>query len=231
MGKTIQVEAKDQFKNDNYVAYPKGQATACIIVLQEIFGVNAHIKAVVDGYAEQGYLAIAPATFSRIKKDVDLGYAPDDMKAGFELKTAAESLPDEGVLKDIQASVNWAIAETKGLKVGVVGYCWGGLLTWRSAAIVNGVDAAAPYYGGGMTVEPAISLTPKCPTIAHFAEKDHWITMDTVKAFEEKHSNVEVFLYPADHGFNCDHRGAFHEESANIALKRTLTFFQKHLLS
>jgi carboxymethylenebutenolidase len=230
MGKTIQVEAKDQFKNDNYVAYPKGQATACIIVLQEIFGVNAHIKAVVDGYAEQGYLAIAPATFSRIKKDVDLGYAPDDMKAGFELKTAAESLPDEGVLKDIQASVNWAIAETKGLKVGVVGYCWGGLLTWRSAAIVNGVDAAAPYYGGGMTVEPAISLTPKCPTIAHFAEKDHWITMDTVKAFEEKHSNVEVFLYPADHGFNCDHRGAFHEESANIALKRTLTFFQKHLI-
>ncbi len=231
MGKTIQVEAKDQFKNDNYVAYPKGQATACIIVLQEIFGVNAHIKAVVDGYAEQGYLAIAPATFSRIKKDVDLGYAPDDMKAGFELKTAAESLPDEGVLKDIQASVDWAIAETKGLKVGIVGYCWGGLLTWRSAANVTGVDAAAPYYGGGMTVEPAISLTPKCPTIAHFAEKDHWITMDTVKAFEEKHSNVEVFLYPADHGFNCDHRGAFHEESANIALKRTLTFFQKHLLS
>ena len=231
MGKTIQVEAKDQFKNDNYVAYPKGQATACIIVLQEIFGVNAHIKAVVDGYAEQGYLAIAPATFSRIKKDVDLGYAPDDMKAGFELKTAAESLPDEGVLKDIQASVDWAIAETKGLKVGIVGYCWGGLLTWRSAANVTGVDAAAPYYGGGMTVEPAISLTPKCPTIAHFAEKDHWITMDTVKAFEEKHSNVEVFLYPADHGFNCDHRGAFHEESANIALKRTLTFLQKHLLS
>lgn len=231
MGKTIQIEAKDQFKNDNYVAYPKGQATACIIVLQEIFGVNAHIKAVVDGYAEQGYLAIAPATFSRIKKDVDLAYAPDDMKAGFELKTAAESLPEEGVLKDIQASVDWAIAETKGLKVGVVGYCWGGLLAWRSAANVNGVDAAAPYYGGGMTVEPAISLTPKCPTIAHFAEKDHWITMDTVKAFEEKHSNVEVFLYPADHGFNCDHRGAFHEESANIALKRTLTFFQKHLLS
>ena len=230
MGKTIQVEAKDQFKNDNYVAYPKGQATACIIVLQEIFGVNAHIKAVVDGYAEQGYLAIAPATFSRIKKDVDLGYAPDDMKAGLELKTAAESLAEEGVLKDIQASVDWAIAETKGLKVGVVGYCWGGLLAWRSAANVNGLDAAAPYYGGGMTVEPAISLTPKCPTIAHFAEKDHWITMDTVKAFEEKHSNVEVFLYPADHGFNCDHRGAFHEESANIALKRTLTFFQKHLI-
>jgi carboxymethylenebutenolidase len=231
MGKTIQVEAKDQFKNDNYIAYPKGQATACIIVLQEIFGVNAHIKAVVDGYAEQGYLAIAPATFSRIKKDVDLGYAPDDMKAGLELKTAAESLAEEGVLKDIQASVDWAIAETKGLKVGVVGYCWGGLLAWRSAANVNGLDAAAPYYGGGMTVEPAISLTPKCPTIAHFAEKDHWITMDTVKAFEEKHSNVEVFLYPADHGFNCDHRGAFHEESANIALKRTLTFFQKHLLN
>jgi len=229
MGKTIQIEASDQFKNDNYVAYPKGQAKGSVIVLQEIFGVNAHIKAVVDGYADQGYLAIAPAAFSRIKKDVDLGYSPDDMKAGFELKTAVEGLPDDGVLKDIQASVDWVIAETKGLKVGVVGYCWGGLLTWRSAAKVKGVDAAAPYYGGGMTIEPSISLKPKCPTMAHFAEKDHWITMDTVKAFEEKHNNVEVFLYPADHGFNCDHRGAFHEESAQIALQRTLTFFQKHL--
>jgi carboxymethylenebutenolidase len=121
MGKTIQIEAKDQFKNDNYVAYPSVDTKGCIVVLQEIFGLNAHIKAVVDAYAEQGYLAIAPATFSRIKKDVDLGYAPDDMKAGVELKSAVEALPEEGVLKDIQASVDWAITQTNGLKVGVVG--------------------------------------------------------------------------------------------------------------
>ena len=229
MGKIIEITAKDQFKNENYVAYPDGKPKAVIVVIQEIFGVNAHIKAVADNYASHGYLAIAPAAFSRVKKAVDLGYTPDDMKAGFELKTAVEQLPNDGVLADIQASVDWAIKETNGLKVGVVGYCWGGLLTWRSAALVNGVNAAAPYYGGGMTVEPAINLKPKCPTIVHFAEKDHWITMDTVDAFKVKHADVPVYLYPADHGFNCDHRGAYHEESAKKALERTLTFFQSNL--
>jgi carboxymethylenebutenolidase len=229
MGKTIQIIASDEFKNDNYVAYPDGNPKGCIVVLQEIFGVNAHIKAVADDYAAKGYLAIAPATFSRVKTGVDLGYTPDDMKAGFELKTAVEQLPGEGVLLDIQASVDWGVAQTNGSKVGVVGYCWGGLLTWRTAAKVNGVAAAAPYYGGGMTVEPALTLKPKCPVIAHFAEKDHWITMDTVDAFKAQHANVEVFLYPADHGFNCDHRAAFHEESAKLAQERTLKFFQAQL--
>lgn len=229
MGKLIEIAAKDGFKNENYIAYPEGQAKAIVVVLQEIFGVNAHIKAVADAYAAKGYLAVAPATFSRIKKGVDLGYTPDDMKAGFELKTAVEQLPNEGVLADIQGSVDWAIKETNGLKVGVVGYCWGGLLTWRTAALVNGVSAAVPYYGGGMTVEPAISLNPKCPTIVHFAEKDHWITMDTVEAFKLKHSNVPVYMYPADHGFNCDHRGAYQADSAKLALERTLEFFKVNL--
>ena len=91
---------------------------------------------------------------------------------------------------------------------------------------MKGIAAAAPYYGGGMTIEPALSLLPKCPVMAHFAEKDHWITMDTVEAFKAKHPDVQVYLYPADHGFNCDHRGAYHEESAKLALERTLTFFQ-----
>ena len=226
MGKTIQITASDHFKNDNYIAYPEGEPKGCIVVLQEIFGVNAHIKAVADGYAAKGYLAIAPATFSRVKTEIDLGYTPDDMKAGFELKTAVEQLPGDGVLLDIQASVDWGVAQTNGLKVGVVGYCWGGLLTWRTAANVKGIAAAAPYYGGGMTIEPALSLLPKCPVMAHFAEKDHWITMDTVEAFKAKHPDVQVYLYPADHGFNCDHRGAYHEESAKLALERTLTFFQ-----
>lgn len=229
MGKTIEISAKDNFKNENYIAYPNGKIKGAVVVIQEIFGVNAHIQAVADSYAAHGYLAIAPATFSRVKTGVNLGYTPDDMKAGFELKTAVEQLPNDGVLADIQASVDWAIHETQGLKVGVVGYCWGGLLTWRSAALIKGVSAAVPYYGGGMTVEPAINLTPLCPTIVHFAEQDHWITMDTVEAFKGKHPNVEVYVYPADHGFNCDHRGAYHEPSAKQALERTLAFFETNL--
>jgi carboxymethylenebutenolidase len=228
MGQMIELTAADGFKNEAYVAYPKGNIRGAVIVIQEIFGVNAHIKAVANGYALAGYLAVAPATFTRAKAGVDLGYTPEDMKAGFELKMAIEGLPGLGVVQDLQAAVTWAHEESKG-KVGVVGYCWGGLLTWKSAALVNGLSAAVAYYGGGMTVEPAIELTPKCPTIAHFAQKDHWITPPTIEAFKAKHVNVPVYMYDADHGFNCDMRGAYHEESANLALERTLAFFNTHL--
>jgi len=173
-------------------------------------------------------LAIAPAMFTRNKADVDLGYQPDDMKAGVALKAAIEGLPQPGALPDIQAAVDWAAHECNG-KVGVVGYCWGGLLTWRAACLVDGVSAAASYYGGGMTFEPALSLKSKAPTIAHFAEKDQHITLESVEAFKARHPEVAVYLYDADHGFNCDHRGAYEGKAATQALERTLAFFSEKL--
>ena len=120
MGTTIQLQAADGFKFDAYVAQPVQPARAAVVVLQEIFGVNDHIRKVADGYAQAGYLAIAPATFARSKTGVELGYTPDDMNAGFALKTAIEALPAPGVIADIQAAVNHAAAICQG-KVGVVG--------------------------------------------------------------------------------------------------------------
>ena len=228
MGKTIQLQSADGFKFDAYVAQPAQPAKAAVVVLQEIFGVNDHIRKVADGYAQAGYLAVAPATFARAKLGVELGYTPDDMNAGFALKTAIEALPAPGVIADIQAAVNHAAATCKG-KVGVVGYCWGGLLTWRSACLLNGVAAAVPYYGGGVTSEAESARTPRCPVMAHFGERDHYIPMDGVRAFEKAPPEVAVHVSAAAHGFPCDHRGSYDAASANLALERTLGFFLKHL--
>ena len=228
MGQMIDLVSKDHFKNTAYVAHPSGKAKGAVVVLQEIFGVNKHIQAVADGYAKEGYLAIAPAMFTRHQAHVDLGYQADDMKAGVALKAAIEALPQPGALADIQAAVDWAAHESAG-KVGVVGYCWGGLLTWRAACLADGVAAASAYYGGGMTFEPALSLKSKAPTIAHFAEKDQHISMESVEAFKTRHPEVTVYLYNADHGFNCDHRGAYEATAAATALERTLAFFAQQL--
>mgnify|MGYP001343501631 FL=1 len=228
MGHLVQIQAADGHSFDAYVAQPQGKPRGAVVVLQEIFGVNHHIRAVADGYALAGYYVVAPATFHRVKSGVELGYTPDDMNAGFALKTAVEALPAPGVMADIQAAVNEA-AKQSGGKVGVVGYCWGGLLTWRAAALVQGLSAAVPYYGGGVTTEAEAARKPLCPVMAHFGDKDHWIPLDTVEAFRRAQSGVEVHVYAADHGFNCNERGSYDEAAANTALERTLAFFGRHL--
>ncbi len=228
MGQFIDLTSADGFVFPAYVAQPAGKAKGAIVVLQEIFGVNSHIRNVTDGYAAQGYLAVAPATFHRVKQGVELGYTGDDMGAGSALKAAVEGLPAPGVLPDIQAAIDHAAKESGG-KVGVVGYCWGGLLTWRSACLLNNVAAAVPYYGGGVTTEAEIARKPKCPVLAHFGDKDHWISLESVEAFKKAHPEVEVHVYEADHGFNCDQRGSYNAPAAQLALQRTLAFFAKHV--
>ncbi len=226
MGQFIDLQAADGLRFPAYVAQPAGQPRGAVVVLQEIFGVNPHIRAVADGYAAAGYLAVAPSTFHRIKPGVELGYQPDDMKAGMELKAAVEALPAPGVLQDIQAAIGHA---AQAGKVGVVGYCWGGLLTWRTACMLQGVSAAAAYYGGGITTEAEIARTPRCPVLAHFGEQDHWIPLDGVEAFKRAHPEVEAHIYAANHGFNCDHRGSYDATSAQLARERTLAFFAEHV--
>ena len=228
MGQFTDLKAADGTTFSAYVAQPAGKARGAIVVIQEIFGVNSHIRNVADGYAAQGYLAVAPATFHRVKPGVELGYTGDDMTAGQALKAAVEALPAPGVMQDIQAAIDHA-AKTSGGKVGVVGYCYGGLLTWRTACTLNGVAAAVPYYGGGVTTEAEIARKPKAPVLAHFGEKDHWISLESVEAFKKAHPEVEVHVYAADHGFNCDQRGSYNEPAAKLALERTLAFFKKHV--
>ncbi len=223
---TVTLVAADGFQSSAYVSEPSGQPKGAIVVLQEIFGVNSHIRSVADRYAAAGYLAIAPSTFDRVSRGVDLGYTPHDMKQGAGLKAAVEALPAPGVLQDIQAAVDYA---ARAGKVGIVGYCWGGLLAWRSAEKVRGVSAAVSYYGGGMTAGTEPSRRPAVPTMAHFGELDAHIPVDSVKAFAQAHPEVEVHLYAANHGFNCDQRGAYDAGAAATALERSLYHFGKHV--
>ena len=226
MGTFVDLKAADGAAIPAYVAQPPGKPRGGVVVVQEIFGVNSHIRAVADGYAAEGYLAVAPAIFQRVKPGVELGYAQEDMQAGMGLKSAVEALPAPGVMQDLQAAVNHA---AQAGKVGIVGYCYGGLLTWRAAALLDGLSAAVPYYGGGVTTPEEIARKPRVPVLAHFGEQDHWIPLDTVEAFRKAHPEVEVHIYAANHGFNCDQRGSYDRVAALAARERTVAFFQKHL--
>ena len=226
MGQFTELKAADGQLIPAYVAEPKGQARGGIVVIQEIFGVNSHIRSIADGYAADGYLAVAPAIFHRVRPNVELGYSPDDMAEGMALKAATEGLPSPGVMQDIQAAIKHA---AQAGKVGIVGYCYGGLLTWRAACALDGLSAAVPYYGGGMTTPDEIARKPKVPVLCHFGDKDKHISVESVEAFKKAHPEVEVHLYPADHGFNCDQRGSWNAEAAKLARERTLAFFAKHV--
>lgn len=228
MGTMIELKAADGTAVPAYEARPAGTPKGAVVVIQEIFGVNSHIRNVADGYAAEGYVAVAPAAFHRVKPGVELGYSDADMGEGFGYKTAVEALPAPGVMQDIQAAIDHA-AKASGGQVGIVGYCWGGLLTWRAACTLTGLSAAVPYYGGGVTTPEETARQSQVPVLAHFAEEDKWIPLDTVEAFKKAHPEVEVHTYAAHHGFNCDQRGAWHAPSAQLARERTLAFFAKHL--
>ena len=228
MSAMVQLMAQDGIECPAYVAYPAGTARGAVIVLQEIFGVNSHIRSVADGFAQQGYLAVAPHAFHRVRPDVELGYGPDDIAQGRELKAGAEALPAPGVMADIAAAIVFG-AGTTGGKVAIVGYCWGGLLVWRSACSLAGLSAAIAYYGGGMTSEQEAQRRSLCPVMCHFGELDHAIPIASVKAFASAQPKVEVFTYAAQHGFNCDQRGAYDAAAALAAQERTLGFLARHI--
>lgn len=233
MGNFVNLNSPDGFTLPVYVARPATAPRGAIVVLQEIFGVNDHIRAVADRYAAEGYLAVAPSTFARVQPDVEMGYSDADMSAGMALKDRVESRPGAGVLSDIQSAIDYAALEAGGsasaAKVGIVGFCWGGLLAWRSACELRGLAAAVCYYGGGMTTKAESARTPRCPVLAHFGKKDHFIKTDTVHAFAQAHPEVQVHLYDADHGFNCDQRGSYDQAAADQARERTHAFFAEHL--
>jgi carboxymethylenebutenolidase len=217
MGDFIQLTASDGHKFDAYLAQPNGKARGGIVIVQEIFGINAHIRSVADDYASEGYLAVAPALFDRIEPKIELGYEAEDIEKGRDYKGRCA---DDAALLDIQAAQGTAAAAGK---VGVVGYCWGGYLAWLATTRLEGFDAGASYYGGG--IGSVAAEKPKCPVIFHFGEKDHAIPMEDVNKVKAAHPELTVNLYPAGHGFNCDHRGSYDATSAKIARERTLELF------
>ncbi|HEY1942589.1 MAG TPA: dienelactone hydrolase family protein [Roseiarcus sp.] len=204
-----------------WLATPAGAPRGAVVVVQEIFGVNPHIRSVADRFAAEGYLAIAPAMFDRVEKGVELAYDQDGMKRGVEIVGKVER---EAALADISAAV---VRVASAGKVGVVGFCWGGTMAWLAAAKTDGVSAAVGYYGGG--VVGLKDLKPRAPTILHFGEKDAHIPLAGVREVEAAHPETPVYVYPADHGFNCDARGSYDAPSAKLAWGRTLDFFAKNL--
>lgn len=222
MGESIEITSSDGFTLGAYQASPDGAPKGAVVVIQEIFGVNPHIREVVDGYAADGYFAIAPAIFDRVKPGIELGYDEDGMNAGIEIAFQKVEIPT--VLQDVQAAIDAASAHGK---VGVVGYCFGGLLTWLSACELNGVSAASSYYGGGLAGEAGRSA--KCPVIMHFGELDAHIPMSDVDKVKAAQPDIPVYVYNADHGFNCDHRESFNADASALAKERTLAFFAENL--
>ena len=222
MGETVQLRAADGFALGAYVSHPAGAPKGAVVVIQEIFGVNSHIRNVTNGFARAGYFAIAPQLFDRAERDVELGYEAHDMGRGVELARGRSKR--EHLLADLQASVDFA---RKYGKVGVVGYCFGGMLTWVAASQVEGVSAASGYYGGGIASE--VALQPRCPTMLHFGERDAHIPMTQVEQVRQAHPDVPIYVYAADHGFNCDHRASWDAPAAALALERTLALFAEHL--
>ena len=222
MGTQRQLHAIDGFTFGAYEALPEGTPRGGVVVIQEIFGVNNHIREVTDGYAQAGYAAIAPQIFDRAERNIELGYEEADMGRGVGL--AFQETVRDDTLKDLQATVEEA---GKYGKVGVVGYCYGGLLTWLSACGLSGITCASAYYGGGIVGE--LEQVAKCPVIMHFGELDAHIPMTDVEKIKSALPDVDVHVYAADHGFNCDHRASHDAASAELARERTLTFFEEHV--
>ena len=222
MGSMSELKAADGHKLAAYRAEPAGKPRGGVVVIQEIFGVNSHIKSVADGYAKDGYLAIAPAMFDRLKRGYDTGYSQPEIQAGIEMM---QKLDWRTAMLDVDAAVAEA---TKAGKVGIVGYCWGGTVTWRAAAATKGLACAVPYYGGGMP--NFINEKPKVPTMCHFGEQDQSPTLEQSKAIAKAHPEITANFYAgAGHGFNCDQRGSYNPQAAKKARERTLEFFRKHL--
>lgn len=200
-------------------AFPTVAPRGALVVIQEIFGVNAHIRSVADGFAEEGYAVLAPALFDVLERGVELDYDADGVSKGRDLITR---LGLENAL-DMTGAAADALAGQG--KVGTVGYCWGGTVALL-AALRLGLPSAS-YYGARNV--PLLGETPKAPVIFHFGEHDASIPPEMVEKHRQLLPQMPLYVYPAGHGFNCDARADFDPQSAVLARARTLAFFDEHL--
>ena len=223
MGEAIRLTALDGFEFGAYRADPEGTAKGGVVVVQEIFGVNVHIRSVCDRYAGAGYLAIAPAIYDRVEPGLELGYESDDIARGQEISGRCDMID---VIADVAAAAD-AAAEAG--KVGIVGYCWGGVIVYIAACRLGGRLACASGYYGRSIVQ-YLNETPAVPLVLHFGTLDASIPLTDVERIGQAHPEIAVHLYEgADHGFNCDLRGQYNAEAAALALERTLALFAEHI--
>ncbi len=219
MGDFTTLMARDGHDLQAYLAAPSGKPRGAVVVIQEIFGVNAHIRAVTDGFASAGYTAIAPAMFDRIRRGIELGYSPPEIEEG---RGYMQELKPQETLKDIAAAV--AAVHHSG-RVAAVGYCWGGAQSYRAACLLP-LDCAVVYYGRAQDA----GAPPRCPVMYHFGTADKSIPLDDIERMKTLHPAGIFHLYEgAGHGFNCDLRASYDPAAAALARQRTLAFLGENL--
>jgi carboxymethylenebutenolidase len=223
MGEMVQLRAKDGHELDAYVVQPGVPAKGGLVIVQEIHGVNAHIRAMADRYADDGFVVVAPALFDRIERGVELRGSGEDMQRAMDL---LKSFDIEKGVDDVAAAVQCERCFGNVKKIGVVGYCLGGTLAWLSAARLP-IHAAVGYYGGRIT--QYLGERPKVPVMLHFGEQDQHIPQSEIDAIAKAYPEVSIYTYPAGHGFNRDGSAGYSASCATRARARTLEFLREHL--
>lgn len=221
MGKHFTLTTTDKHQLGAYRAEPKGTPKGGMVVAQEIFGVNNHIRNICDRLAEAGYVAVAPALFDRFVRDFETGYSPEEVAGA---RKHLGNIDWDAMMRDIAAAADDVRSAGP---VGVIGFCMGGTVAFLSSTRLDGIAASVCYYGG--QIIRFADEKPKCPVQMHFGEKDAHIPLTDVETIKKKQPAAEVYIYPADHGFNCDERGSFHADSAKLAWERTLSFLSANL--
>ncbi len=220
MGQVIELAAADGHRLGAYAAGARDGERG-LVVLQEVFGVNAHMRLVADRLAAAGYAVVCPALFDRAEPGVELGYGQEDIQRGVALRAA---IPAAGTLADLTAAAAWL----GGRRTGVIGYCWGGSLAWLGATEMDVFAAACCWYGGGIAARR--HARPRCPVQMHFGATDASIPRADVEAIRVAQPEAEIFVYPeAGHGFGCEARASYREADARLAEERSLAFFARHL--
>jgi carboxymethylenebutenolidase len=221
LGTLVTLIASDGFAFGAYRADPSGKPRGGLVVVQEIFGVNRHMRSICDRFAEHGYVAIAPAVFDRYQRNFESGYSPAEVE---EARKFIARIDWRAMLCDVNAAIQ---AVKSAGKVGIVGYCMGGTVAFLAAAKLDGLAAAVGYYGG-QTARNA-DLVPKAPTQLHFGDRDQSIPLSDVDVIRAKRPECDLYVYPAGHAFNNDERPNYDAESARLAMDRTLAFLARHI--
>jgi carboxymethylenebutenolidase len=222
MNEKIKLTASDGHELDAHLSKPSMAPIAGLVVIQEAFGVNQHIRSVADGYAKDGFLALAPALYDRVELGVELGYEGADRERGIAI---ARKMNLDDAVKDVAAALEY-LQKSAGKKCGVIGYCLGGTMAWLAATRLN-PDVAVGYYGG--YIPRFAQENPQCPVMLHFGTLDKHIPKEEIDKVQIAHPEVQIFWYNADHGFNCDARASYNSHAAQLARERSLEFLRKYL--
>jgi len=221
MGSYTTIMARDGHEFQAWLTAPKGRPRGALVILQEIFGVNAHIRALTDSYAAEGYTAIAPSLFDRIRRGIELGYTAQDRQEGAGYRA---QLTPETTMKDVAAAV--AVVRNSG-RTGTIGYCWGGSLSYLAACQLP-IACAVVYYG---KVAAYLQQKPRCPVLYHFGAEDGSIPLSDVEATRAAaQASAALYVYEgAGHGFSCDQRESYNAAAAALARTRTLDFVARYV--